>query len=455
MALSGNTVLEIRIGGSDTNGGGFVTGATGTDWSQQNSAQYALTNGQYVSGTTILTSSASSDMIGNIAYVVGGTGSISANWYQITNVSVGVSITVDRATGLVVGTGITINIGGALATPGGLGAMLAAAGGVAGMRAWMKYSASTYSMIVATNNVSGGILTLPSVAFWLEGYDVTRGDRTGNRPKTSWASVASPGSSTTYIFNFSGTQRQGFANLLADGNGVANVGGFTTAGQRVNIIQCVAQNFNGTLGVGILGSANNPGTISCSANTCTIGFSAGTCIDCYATGCTSGYSNVNNATNCLATLNTNGFTAAPLGALWLNCTADSNTTAGFAAQTSQSIINCIASNQSGGGGIGFSCTAANSLTMHNCASFNNMTEVQSGANAPLINEGMILNASFSGVQPYVSAGSQFAPNASNPGGALLRGTGIGVYGQTDNVDIGAIQHADPSVLTQFRGRRGT
>ena len=55
MALSANTVLEVRNGGSDTNGGGFVTGAAGTDWSQQDAAQYSVTDG-VTAGTTTITS---------------------------------------------------------------------------------------------------------------------------------------------------------------------------------------------------------------------------------------------------------------------------------------------------------------------------------------------------------------------------------------------------------------
>ena len=44
MALSASTVWEVRPAtGSDNNGGGFVTGASGTDYSQQGTAQYALT----------------------------------------------------------------------------------------------------------------------------------------------------------------------------------------------------------------------------------------------------------------------------------------------------------------------------------------------------------------------------------------------------------------------------
>jgi hypothetical protein len=50
-----------------------------------------------------------------------------------------------------------------------------------------------------------------------------------------------------------------------------------------------------------------------------------------------------------------------------------------------------------------------------------------------------------GADPYVNqAGGDFRPNANSPGGAQLRAAGIGVYGQTDSEDIGAVQHTDPS-----------
>src|SRR3989344_5109514 len=120
MALSANTIFEVRTSGSDTNGGGFVTGASGTDWSQQNAAQYAVTDG-VTAGTTTITSATANfgtDVVGNIMYVEGGTGAVAAGFYQITARASSTSITVDRSTGLTAGTGVTLNIGGALATPG-------------------------------------------------------------------------------------------------------------------------------------------------------------------------------------------------------------------------------------------------------------------------------------------------------------------------------------------------
>ena len=82
-------------------------------------------------------------MIGNIAYVAGGTGSVVGNWYQITGQSTGVSITVDRSTGLSAGTGVTINIGGALATPG---VCTTVAGGIGGV--FLAASAESVAQIL-------------------------------------------------------------------------------------------------------------------------------------------------------------------------------------------------------------------------------------------------------------------------------------------------------------------
>ena len=55
MALSVSQVWEIRTTGSDTNGGGFHAGASGTDYSQQAAAQVTVADA-VANGTTTLTS---------------------------------------------------------------------------------------------------------------------------------------------------------------------------------------------------------------------------------------------------------------------------------------------------------------------------------------------------------------------------------------------------------------
>lgn len=129
-AISVNSAWEVRpTVGASTNGGGFVQGAAGTDMSIFNNKNAAAcsscqsstvnisTTDAVTAGTTTITSvgaNFSSAIVGNIVYVTGGTGSITAARYQVvtfTNVS---TIVVDRSTGLTAGTGATLNIGGSL-----------------------------------------------------------------------------------------------------------------------------------------------------------------------------------------------------------------------------------------------------------------------------------------------------------------------------------------------------
>lgn len=141
MALNAAIVWEVRTTGADTNGGGFKTGATGTDWSQQNAAQYAVTDGVTAGTTTItsITANFGTDVVGNVIYVAGGTGSVAAGWYEIISRTNSTTIVVDRSTGLTAGTGVTLNIGGALASPGQASAL-----GVDGNKYYIK--AGTYTI---------------------------------------------------------------------------------------------------------------------------------------------------------------------------------------------------------------------------------------------------------------------------------------------------------------------
>ena len=90
MALSASGVWEVRTAGNDTNGGGFKSGASGTDYSQQdakNTAGNNISTTDAVSdGTTTITSATAaftSAIVGNFIYLTGGTGSIAAQWREV------------------------------------------------------------------------------------------------------------------------------------------------------------------------------------------------------------------------------------------------------------------------------------------------------------------------------------------------------------------------------------
>lgn len=166
MSLAAAIVWEVRQAtGADTNGGGFKAGASGTDWSQQAAAQYSVTDG-VTAGTTTITSATAAfgtDVVGNVIYVQGGTGAVTAGWYEIISRTNATTIVVDRSTGLTAGTGVTLKIGGALASLTKAGAVV-----VAGNKVYAKGTfGETLTLTI------DGTGALPIV--W-EGYGTARGD---------------------------------------------------------------------------------------------------------------------------------------------------------------------------------------------------------------------------------------------------------------------------------------
>ena len=103
MAIQASTVWEVRTTGSNTNGGGYTSG--GTDYSQQDSPQIAVTDA-VANGTTTITSATAnfnSSHVGNIIYLAGGTGSLAATKREVISITNSTTIVVDEivATGSV------------------------------------------------------------------------------------------------------------------------------------------------------------------------------------------------------------------------------------------------------------------------------------------------------------------------------------------------------------------
>jgi len=188
-AISAAAQWEVRSTGNDTNGGFYVSG--GTDYSQQDSPQTAVTDGVTNGSTTITSATAAftTAMVGNGVYVAGGTGSITAGWYQIVTRNSATSITVDRATGLTTGTGVTLRVGGGLAS-----VVPAFANYVLSNTIWVKNGSYTISANIDKSGI--GATTPTSTTQWnrFYGYNTTHGDApTGsNRP-----TITATGSVTT------------------------------------------------------------------------------------------------------------------------------------------------------------------------------------------------------------------------------------------------------------------
>jgi hypothetical protein len=201
MALSAATIFEVRSAtGSDTNGGGFVEGSAGTDYSQQDSANSGGSNRSTAdasstgsTGISSVTASFTAALVGNVIYLAGGSGSLAATRRQVVSVTDSQNIIVDAA--VAAGTGITMNIGGALQTTQGLfaGGLL-----VSGMSIFAK---GTEARATAMTAIPTGIRFV--------GYSAVRGD--GGK----YTIQATAGMGTI----LSNSSNAIYENLLFDGNG--------------------------------------------------------------------------------------------------------------------------------------------------------------------------------------------------------------------------------------------
>ena len=243
MAISSLSVFEVRTTGSDTNGGGFVTGSSGTDWSQQNAAQYSVTDAVTAVSTTVTSATASfgTDVVGNLCYIAGGTGSLTGAWYQVATRVNSTTITVDR--NLVVGTGATLKIGGALLT---IQTAINAAFITSGSRAAdcvIYVKAGTYASTVALT--TAGSISPSGYSNRILGYNSTRDDnptpQSGNQPVFAVGSGAGVNGLNLSTSGFI------FANLTFDGtvsSGAQGVKGINITAQYNSVRNCKILNFS-------------------------------------------------------------------------------------------------------------------------------------------------------------------------------------------------------------------
>ena len=177
LPTNGTLNFEVRpTNGNDNNGGCYVAGATGTDFSQQNSAQKAFTDLVVGATTTQATSVAhpfASTDVGNCVKVVSGSG-CTTGVYQIVSVAT-VTATMDRSLGTAASV-CTANEGGAWQTIGAWNTLITATcGGACGWGAWVKAE----STITTTTSFAFTAFTQPvagSPGAFLAGYTTTRGD---------------------------------------------------------------------------------------------------------------------------------------------------------------------------------------------------------------------------------------------------------------------------------------
>ena len=447
MALTANTVWEVRTAGSDTNGGAFdaTIANHGTDYSQQDAANTVgnniSTTDAVAAGTTTITSataSFTSAIIGNVIYLAGGTGSLAATRVQVTAFTNSTTVTVDAA--VATGTGITMNIGGALLSPA-----IAAAFRVAGNTVWIK--AGTYSITTASTNVAAGCVsdsTGGDTVTW-EGYNSTRGDL-GTAPVLQAGNAIS----TFTIFTITSGSTAGsiIRNITVDGAGLTGSQGFNLARRSVGYL-LTAKNCK-NIGINASGGAGNT-LVRCSATNITGGTAAisnGTLFMCESYSNTvSGFATAGFQAFCLSYNNSgstsDGFTLASAPAVLVGCVAYNNGRDGFRCSSQEAFvfINCIAEGTNAASTNGFNATTAGvgaGVSRINCAAYNNATNVAANITGPSVGN-VIGTGTF-----FVNAASgNFALNSTSTGGGLIKSLGLpGAFPagtSTGYIDVGAVQ----------------
>lgn len=441
MALSANTVIELRTTGLDTNSGGYVTGSSGTDFSRQSSPQYSVTDGVTAGTTAVVSATANfgTDVVGNLIYITGGTGSVATNWYQIISRTNATTIVVDRSTGLTAGTGATLHIGGAMLTPGIVSTMPLLAANV------VYIQTGTYSITSASTNIAGGCLSPTFTGVIWEGYAVTRGDL--GTPPLFQAS----GISTATIFTTAASSDHIIRNVKIDGASLTAIKGFAPSRSKLYLctaINCTAGGFApastfayltrcAATGCSTVAAFTGVGTcFACDAYSNTItGFSAG--------GAASAFLFCKSYNNSGAT--TAGFTTnGQSGVIFSNCTAYNNGQDGYLSNGSGT--DCFNSIAETNGRYGFNLSGGIS-SLINCAVYNNTT-----ANLNFTSTTKNQYNLVTGTSTFFTnaAGGDFSLNNVTGGGAAARAQGLpgpcpdGTT--TGYIDIGTAQHKDAGGL---------
>src|SRR3990167_4429074 len=224
MAMSSAIQWEFRSTATANmvNGGGWKTGATGTDYSLQDTAQWTAADLTCTAASTTVTSASSvftSAVVGNIIHLTAltGTGAI-VGWYEITAFTDANNIVVDRTPtdGTNNITAGTFYVGGALSLNSTLDdeffEEISGVNTADGVKVWFKNG--TYTLGEGVSIAGAGGSQKPIV---VAGYNVTRGD---NPTGTSRPTIAQGANNWTY----SGANWDEY-NIIRTGTGTTVLGG--------------------------------------------------------------------------------------------------------------------------------------------------------------------------------------------------------------------------------------
>lgn len=390
MALSADTVWEVRTDGDDGNGGGFVTGASGTDYSQQAAAQksaadltmHATTDTKCHPGALGV---AAAD-VGNIIYISAGT-DWTPGWYEIKSQD-GTDWTLDRSPSAAGNANLaTFKMGGGIATFATL-ASVSVGGNVANIRygtytagASVDFSTKTVRIIGHKSGTNRPVLK------------ATANDITLLLGRSTTASVRA--------MEFDGDT---YTGVTGCDYGYGN-------DRRGLAYDCVARN----CAVGF--ASKTACYYCCAAYDCETGFGLTRANFCYAESCTTaGF--IGTSVFCIANACAIGFKHSIGGTFSTNCIAYGSTGNGFKATASSrgdGFVYCIAVNS---GGYGFASMDISQAVY--CAGYNNTS-----GHIDKISDARNIGFITLSADPFVdAAGGDFNLNDTEGGGALLRAIGL-------------------------------
>lgn len=467
--VSNNVQFDVRTTGNDANGGGFITGATGTDFSQQDASQFSGTNLASSNGSTnpCIVTSASHNFVaadvGNLLNISAGT-----NWltgagirYQIVSVSANAA-TLDRACGSAASlTNGTWAEGGAMATIGGAVAIADSTTtmpGGASATAIINVKAGTYTL---TSTVTIGANT--NMAF--VGYSTTHGDN-GTAPlittaTNSTALITMAARSHTFDnFTFTTTAATPAAGILGNAGlflGLRNssFSGFTN-GLNLSITEAdfIGIEVKNSTGAGITGATstdfhvvgswihNNAGDNVAVGHLDVVNsiISNGTGIGVHLTASPSTGMCVNSV---IANNGSDGWQATGASFTMVSCAIYGNGGFGVHGPGSGLVSNVIPVN------VG-EANAYGNNTSGDRSNYTAAPGTMNGTTAALNDVALTAN-------PFTSA-TNFAPNATAGGGAALKGVGFpGSFptgATTSLTNIGAVQSSGAAAAAHAIGYGG-
>jgi len=432
MALPAATQFSLRADGNDTNGGGFVLGSSGTNWSLQASPQYSVTDG-VSNGTTTVTSATANfgtDVVGNIVNFGGA-------WFQIVSRTSSLAIVLDRTVSTA--TGQTVKIGGAFLTQ-------AQVNSIAVANCTVVFKTGSYP-VTAAIAITLDSSAAPGNPYSWTGYGTTPGDggtaptwttatnsidlvdcnqakniafqniffsSTAGTPGNGFQSGKS-GSGDSIGLTFIGVELTGF---LVGVEGNFNVNWAFTGLYFINsrVTACTSHGIrNGGTTYGLGSQLDNCGGAGFDTNT-----------DRDPSGANGGFV----FENCIFYKNSNGFSqsfsnsggSSMLALVFKNCNFSTNTNAGFVLTSNSTnplpqFTNCIFDANGTYGADGASGTVTVQGLLYSNAFFNNGTAPTRNFNA---GTGTV---TLTG-SPYVAVGTNFALNSTAGAGAACKGAGF-------------------------------